>query len=79
MDCFHFLNDDKNWNVCRFHTSVIGFSIPVQLPVSFKFLILVFQQRQHEHYADNSGKNAPSEQSVCVCVYVRLKTLKQKS
>lgn len=37
MDCFHFLNDDKNWNVFRYDTSVIGFSIPVHLQNLFSF------------------------------------------
>lgn len=64
MDCFHFLNDDKNWNVFRYDICHWLFN---PCPPSNFILILVFQQRQHEHYADNGSKNTPFKQSVWQC------------
>lgn len=70
MDCFHFLNDDKNWNVCRFHTSVIGFSIPVQLPVSFKFLFWFFSSANMNIMLTTVVKtHRLSRVCVCVCTW----------
>lgn len=69
MDSFRFLNNDKNWNVFRYDTSVIGFSIPVHLPVKLKFLFWFFSSANMNIMLTTVVKTHHLSR-VCLWVYV---------